>query len=131
MKIYETFFTLVAISFLPSCFLFVLISLIVIPYKLNSIFDPMTGLAVGKKRNFGTGKLFPYGFAFRSWEYAKAIIYPKFAIKEFGTKPDFFSARVSKKVIFLCHIHLAINYFTLGFAIPMTFALTLYEKFFR
>jgi len=112
------FIALMALSLL-------ILGLLVMPLLLNSKFNSMFGPKPGESWEPGKGGLNPYHGFFRCYDYAKAILYEKFARSKFNVGRDVFRAQVGSVTIFLCRL------LVLSFRVTMTVLAigTLYSGF--
>jgi len=108
-------------------FVSMFLGLLVMPLLLNGKFNPMFGPKPGEGWEPGKGGLNPYHPFFRCYDYAKAILFEKFARSKFNVGKEVFRAQVGGVTIFLCWL-LILSFRITAFAFAVGFLYLGFEK---
>lgn len=91
---------------------------LILPMILNHKLDPILGPKPGEKWEVGKSPAYPYYFANKALDYAKAIVSEDFAMKQFKVSSTTLREQFPAVVLILCNLYVILFRILIWVAIP-------------
>ncbi len=111
---HATFFTFLLVGLVMVFLVWLLLAILIMPMILNRKFNPIFDQR-GRKWGPLKGYSSYWYVTLRSLDYATAILFNRYARKEFELEREFFRSKVGKFTVFLCWVYWVTTKVTLTF----------------